>query len=428
MDVRRLYGVKANSFRFTYRRETLHICYRIFFMNILFYTAFEVSPEKGGTERITLTIAEGMVKYYGLRCFSIYSTPIDACFPRPQIFLQSACIDPKRNRSDLGAFVTQNQIDVLVNQGAFGLTETFRKVIAAVRPACKIIFAHHFAPGSERHFVNFQAHVNAFVHGNRRWKNGLKCALYPIYKYMAYRRLPENYQSTYKYADCVVLLSRRFMPAFMSYGRLSESGKIREIHNSLSFDTFFDMTRYHEKKKTVLVVSRLQETQKKISHVLRIWEILEKDAGLQDWTLKIVGHGTYESQYKRFVKRHRLQRVSFEGIQNPEPYYEEASLFMMTSAWEGWGLTLTEAQQNGCIPLAYDSYASLADIITDGKNGYVIPYGDIPLYVKRMTRLMQDDALRYRMAMQAVTDSRRFEQRTIVAQWIRLIQELDEQK
>ena len=78
--------------------------------------------------------------------------------------------------------------------------------------------------------------------------------------------------------------------------------------------------------------------------------------------------------------QHGLKRVRFEGRQNPKRYYEEASIFMLTSSFEGWGLTLTEAQQFGCVPLAFYSYASLPDIITDGKNGFMIPYPALEVY------------------------------------------------
>ena len=50
---------------------------------------------------------------------------------------------------------------------------------------------------------------------------------------------------------------------------------------------------------------------------------------------------------------------------------------MMTSSFEGWGLTLTEAQQYGCVPLAFHSFASLTDIITDKVNGFAISVGRI---------------------------------------------------
>ena len=118
---------------------------------------------------------------------------------------------------------------------------------------------------------------------------------------------------------------------------------------------------------------------------LKIWKEIETDHTLSEWKLKIVGHGKMESWYKSLVIHYGLQRVFFEGTKNPEPYYNEASIFMMTSSFEGWGLTLTEAQQYGCVPLAFHSFASLTDIITDKVNGFAIPNDDISLYIKQIS-------------------------------------------
>ena len=75
--------------------------------------------------------------------------------------------------------------------------------------------------------------------------------------------------------------------------------------------------------------------------------------------------GKWKAGTKSLVIHYGLQRVFFLKGQKTEPYYNEASIFMMTSSFEGWGLTLTEAQQYGCVPLAFHSFASLTDIITD---------------------------------------------------------------
>jgi glycosyltransferase involved in cell wall biosynthesis len=45
----------------------------------------------------------------------------------------------------------------------------------------------------------------------------------------------------------------------------------------------------------------------------------------------------------------------------------------MTSAYEGWGLTLTEAQQMGVVPIAFDSFGAVYDIIENEYNGLIIP-------------------------------------------------------
>ena len=392
-------------------------------MNVLFYTYCEVSPQKGGIERITSTIADELSKWYEIACYSIYQIPIATTFVRTS-FVKSCCIGTRDLREKISSFVVENQIDVIINQNKFSLTSLFREIVTVVRPQCKIIFCHHFAPGCEQNFSTFSALWQTIKEGNNRMRTGIKLLLYPIFKPIQMRRLHVNYGETYRCADYVVLLSRKFMKEFMEWGKITDTSKFREIHNSLSFSSFFDIKEYDQKKKTVLIVARMDEKQKKISLALKVWEELEKDNRLSDWQLKIVGHGSDLDRYRRFVARHNLQGVSFEGRHIPEPYYTEASLFMMTSAWEGWGLTLTEAQQMGCVPLAFDSYASLSDIITDGENGYIVPYGDLRQYADKMKELMLDADRRRKMAANAIESSKRFEKRIIMEQWKSLLDEL----
>lgn len=42
----------------------------------------------------------------------------------------------------------------------------------------------------------------------------------------------------------------------------------------------------------------------------------------------------------------------------------------MTSDFEGWGMTITEAQQCGTVPIVLNTFASLKELVTDGKNGF----------------------------------------------------------
>ena len=96
---------------------------------------------------------------------------------------------------------------------------------------------------------------------------------------------------------------------------------------------------------------------------------------------------------------------------------------MMTSSFEGWPLTLIEAQQCGCVPLAFDSFASLKDIITSEDNGFIIPNNDIPAYIQQIKRLMTDDKLRKSMAANANECRKRFTIDTIIKEWINLMEE-----
>ena len=137
-----------------------------------------------------------------------------------------------------------------------------------------------------------------------------------------------------------------------------------------------------------------------------------------DWKLTIVGDGIDLTYFKRIAKRKRLNNISFEGKQENEiAYFERASIFMMTSAYEGWGLTLTEAQQMGVVPIAFESYSSLRDIIEDGRTGIVVKNRVYDDYFRKLISLMDNKEKREYMAKEAIASSHRFSQNVILDQW-----------
>ena len=75
----------------------------------------------------------------------------------------------------------------------------------------------------------------------------------------------------------------------------------------------------------------------------------------------------------------------------------------------------------GVVPIAFDTYASLREIITDGENGVVITEGDVDSYVRRMLKLMKNEELRWRMARQAIISTQRFSQERIAEMWWKLL-------
>ena len=97
----------------------------------------------------------------------------------------------------------------------------------------------------------------------------------------------------------------------------------------------------------------------------------------------------------------------------------------MTSIWEGFPLTLVEAQHYGCVPLAYDSYAAVSDIIKNGYNGFIIPLHNIGEYIKRLSTLMNDGMLLSRMSQCAWESSKTIlNKESILDKWERLFKEL----
>ena len=97
---------------------------------------------------------------------------------------------------------------------------------------------------------------------------------------------------------------------------------------------------------------------------------------------------------------------------------------MMTSAVEGWGLTLTESMQTATVPIVFDSYPALHDIITNNYDGVIIKDDDFDSYISHMSQLMSHQDERERIARNGLESCRRFTIDKIVHQWVDLIKSL----
>jgi len=183
-----------------------------------------------------------------------------------------------------------------------------------------------------------------------------------------------------------------------------------------------ELPNFEDKDKTIIFVARMVEKEKRPSLVLKIWELLyEKNP---EWNLLFLGDGEDLPILREKAKN--LPRVEFLGFQNPEPYYEKASILLQTSAkdFEGFGMTLAEAQKNACIPIAMDSYLSLSDIIENEKNGFIIPNDDINAMAEKIQILINNPALRREIALGGVQSARKFDIKLLANEWEKIFAEI----
>lgn len=218
--------------------------------------------------------------------------------------------------------------------------------------------------------------------------------------------------------DRFVLLSERFFPAFAPAKKFP--GKVCAIPNPASFGAADNPLA--EKKRELLFVGRLENGQKRVDLLLRIWARLE--ARFPAWRLRIVGDGPDAEKLRALAGTLGLERADFEGFRDPVPYYRNAAIFCMTSAFEGWGMVLVEAAAFACVPVAFDSYAAVRDIVADGENGVLIPAFDCEAYAETLARLMSDAAARERFALAARSRVSDFSASKIAARWEALFTEI----
>lgn len=385
-------------------------------MNILFYTGDQPTPTKGGTERTTITVASSLTKLYSWNCYSMFTTrsndSIAGCFKDEHQLTSFNAIE------EIRGFIEEKKINVIINQNNFELTKFFRKAIGE-KSRCKLIFGFHFQPGYEKIRFGLTSQITNLIWRDYRTKlkSVIKIFIYPIYKLHYSTLTSKKYKETFNLSDYIVLLSSHFIPKFNSIINMSDNEKIKSISNGLSFPIFLSSQEIKKKKKKVLIVSRLAEPEKRISAALKVWRKIQNDERAQGWSLDIVGDGQDRNLYCQMINKYKLRDVNLLGRKDPLENYKESSIFMMTSSTEGWGLTLTEAQQFGVVPIAFDTYESLKDIITDGKNGIIIPANDIDSYSQACLRLMEVSAYREELARNGIQSCKEFTADKIAKKW-----------
>ena len=175
--------------------------------------------------------------------------------------------------------------------------------------------------------------------------------------------------------------------------------------------------------KIVLAVGRLTY-QKGFERLIEAWSLL--NGKYPNWKLFIVGDGEKKEELEQLVVDSSLQDSVFlkAPVKDMEQLYREASVIAMTSRYEGLPMILLEAQAYGIPIVSFKCQCGPADIITDGKDGFLVPEGNIPMMAEKLSMLMSDYQLRAKMGKAAVLSSKRFDEERVMHQWENLFSSL----
>lgn len=124
--------------------------------------------------------------------------------------------------------------------------------------------------------------------------------------------------------------------------------------------------------------------------------------------LLFVGSGPMEQQLRDTASQRSMPNVTFAGFVNQHEMpamYAASDVFAMPSENETWGLVLNEAMAAGLSPIASDDVGAAADLIQQGRTGFVFPSRDWSEMQKCVVRLITDPQLRVEMGHAAAARS-----------------------
>lgn len=355
-------------------------------MNIVFVTNLPPASYLGGVERVTESLAKGLKERgHNILFFSLQSLDEETCkyeFVAPLYTLPDFNIKKQSNIEFYQSFIKKNNIDILINQSGV-MNEC--EFILNTNNKCKKITVIHNDPLFQYHSLWEEL---TFLKNNSKSehiKRLVRCLLYPKLRIQALSSLKSHYKMINDLSWKIVFLSKHYI----------EDVKLvyPELHTkSLSIpnpNVFIQEPYPIKKKNEILYVGRLFNRTKRIDRLLRIWKKIEKF--FPTWELSILGDGEDRLYLESLAKKNNLKRCTFYGNQDPKDFYRRAKILCMTSNYEGFPMVITEAMQFGCVPIAYNSFKSLNEIVINNHSGIIIPPFNEKKFIKELQALMSDN-------------------------------------
>ena len=369
-------------------------------------------PGVGGIENITTLLATLFKKDLGYETaiFSVVSekdVQIPSSLVDAQILVKIASNTFEQNISyDFEQFFNKFNPSVVIFQDSYAEIEY---LLSCVKSPVKLFVVEHNTP---------DCLLKAYVEHCRqhRWSTfgGLirKC-LFPIIYLHTLLHQKKRHEKLINMSDKYVVLSESYKYTLKKTYNIN-SDRIVAIPN---IKNKFALTEVNlKKKKQVLFVGRLTK-QKGVANLIEIWNIIENRT--QEYKLVVVGDGEERKLIERKIADYGLRNVRLEGFRdNVYDYYNESSVFFLTSMFEGFPLVLPEAMQFGVIPFAFDTYSALKDVIDNNHDGYIVEPFNIQSYAETFLEFITkspEEVLTLRQT--AIESSRRFDEYSVLSLW-----------
>jgi glycosyltransferase involved in cell wall biosynthesis len=144
------------------------------------------------------------------------------------------------------------------------------------------------------------------------------------------------------------------------------------------------------------------------------------------WTLRIYGGGPERAALEALIEAEGMAgRVELMGpTKRLGEALAEASLFVLSSRFEGFGLVILEAMQAGLPVVSFDCPRGPGEIITTGRDGTLVPPEDVPALTAAIDELVADPARRRAYGAAALKTAAAYDPREVGACWEALLDEL----
>ncbi len=135
--------------------------------------------------------------------------------------------------------------------------------------------------------------------------------------------------------------------------------------------------------------------------------------------LHIFGEGPERGRLEQQIESLGLaERVFLRGVtQDGYAELSRANCYVITSEFEGYPRSLAEAMLMGLPVVAFNSPGGIRDMIQDGVNGIVVPFGGVDELARAMLQITQDPALACRLGLAARAVAKQCTTEHVMPEW-----------
>jgi glycosyltransferase involved in cell wall biosynthesis len=373
-------------------------------VRIVVHNAFAM----GGTVRTTLNLAEHLARAHAVEVVSVRRHAARAFFPAPPGVTVTVLDDLTKSAGGPLARLGRRLPSLLVHPedyaypGASLLTDVrlarlLRRsggdVVIATRPAYSLLVGALAPPSAVtigQEHLNFAAHRPALAADVRRGYGAL---------------------------DALAVLTAGDAA---DYGRLLDGTRVVQIPNAVPP---LGGGRAALDAPIVVAAGRLTR-QKGFDLLIDAFAPLARRH--PEWRLRIYGAGKERAALEAQIAAAGLvDSISLMGATRKlGEAFAEASVFALSSRWEGFGMVIVEAMSKGLPVVSFDCPRGPADLITPGRDGELVPAEDVAGLTAALEKLIAAPALRRAYGEAAVEKARAYELGAVGARWDALLAEL----
>ena len=193
----------------------------------------------------------------------------------------------------------------------------------------------------------------------------------------------------------------------------------------------YNLRKDKSRENIIINVARIDGVQKR-QHLLIEAFAKIKDK-YPDWRVEIWGETGYDDKYynkckKLLIDTQTNKQILFCGTcDNVLKKLETAKIFAFPSAYEGFGLALTEAMSVELPAIGYKNCPAVNELIKDGENGFLCEEG-VDAFAQALEKLMSDEKLRKKMGKAAKEDMKQYAPDRVWDTWEKLMEKILNEK